>query len=173
MGKWITGKWRLFWHLCPECNSDAPEIDTCLVCNGHRSSDRGFPSKELKLAWWRNFYWEGNACPACTEEMECISDLSDKIDQGNATIASQQAEIERLKARNELFEYPKIVPNHGQVCFIASADAPVDRRYLAVTFDAHLPDFHGYPGRFRDNDGEIVAVYECTWMPAENILGPN
>lgn len=28
--------WRLFWNLCPTCNSDAPECDTCPTCKGNR-----------------------------------------------------------------------------------------------------------------------------------------
>lgn len=29
---WVVAKWRHLWHLCPECNSDAPYRDTCPVC---------------------------------------------------------------------------------------------------------------------------------------------
>jgi hypothetical protein len=32
--KLLAGKWRLWWNLCPACNSDAPTIDRCRVCEG-------------------------------------------------------------------------------------------------------------------------------------------
>lgn len=36
--------WRLWWNLCPICNSDAPEIDQCWCCQGNR---------EFPLPEWR------------------------------------------------------------------------------------------------------------------------
>ena len=28
--------WRLWWGLCPICNSDAPALDTCKCCRGEQ-----------------------------------------------------------------------------------------------------------------------------------------
>lgn len=37
-GFWLRlrARWRVLWGYCPGCNSDAPELDTCRVCNGFR-----------------------------------------------------------------------------------------------------------------------------------------
>lgn len=43
----IRNKIRLFFGVCPKCNSDAPEKDDCSVCNNFY----GTPSKELKKEW--------------------------------------------------------------------------------------------------------------------------
>lgn len=34
MFKRLLYAWRLWWGLCPVCNSDAPAIDTCECCHG-------------------------------------------------------------------------------------------------------------------------------------------
>ena len=44
----LLGKWRLWRGLCPNCNSDAPECDTCKVCYGFR----GCPIP-ARIALWR------------------------------------------------------------------------------------------------------------------------
>jgi hypothetical protein len=48
---------RLFWDLCPECNSDAPELYDCPVCNYYSSADGNPwpPTKETKNVWWKRF----------------------------------------------------------------------------------------------------------------------
>lgn len=52
----LIGWWRLWWHFCPACNSDAPEVDKCQVCEGYRTSRDGYPpSVETKARWWRRF----------------------------------------------------------------------------------------------------------------------
>lgn len=28
----LRGHWRLMFGFCPSCNSDAPKVDTCWVC---------------------------------------------------------------------------------------------------------------------------------------------
>lgn len=30
----LRGWWRISWHRCPQCNSAAPEVDDCPVCEG-------------------------------------------------------------------------------------------------------------------------------------------
>jgi hypothetical protein len=32
----LVMRWRLWWNLCPTCNSDAPECHTCSTCEGSR-----------------------------------------------------------------------------------------------------------------------------------------
>lgn len=52
--KLAIGRWRLWWGLCPECNSDAPEVDCCPVC---RAFDRMHfpPTPAQKLEWWNRY----------------------------------------------------------------------------------------------------------------------
>lgn len=55
--KWLVCWWRLVRGLCPECNSDAPEIDTCDVCGGYRWHDNGGPPGDfIKQQWRRRFF---------------------------------------------------------------------------------------------------------------------
>ena len=51
----IRGDWRLWWGFCPECNSDAPALDTCLVCDGYSSGSPGYvyPPMPMRKAIWR------------------------------------------------------------------------------------------------------------------------
>lgn len=54
---YAAGKWRLMLGMCPMCNSDAPEIDSCPVCNSYHSSrgDKFPPEKSTKEKWWREY----------------------------------------------------------------------------------------------------------------------
>lgn len=48
----LLARWRIWWNLCPACNSDAPEIYTCWCCGGNRI----FPlTVELKNHYRRAF----------------------------------------------------------------------------------------------------------------------
>ena len=49
----LQAKWRLYFGFCPECNSSAPEIDSCYVCDGYRTPYP--PSKETKTEWLRRY----------------------------------------------------------------------------------------------------------------------
>lgn len=40
--------WRIWWGLCPICNSDAPEMDTCECCRGWR----GYPLTDAQRCSW-------------------------------------------------------------------------------------------------------------------------
>jgi hypothetical protein len=45
-------EWRLYWNLCPNCNSDAPRCDRCGTCHGSRE----FPLKpETKERYRHSF----------------------------------------------------------------------------------------------------------------------
>jgi len=48
----LRGRWRLWWNLCPECNSDAPELDTCGVCGGRRNWEK-IGDSQRKIMWDR------------------------------------------------------------------------------------------------------------------------
>lgn len=50
----LRGEDRLFWNCCPACNSDAPELDTCPVCEGDRREPYP-PSKATKQKWRSGF----------------------------------------------------------------------------------------------------------------------
>lgn len=39
------------WSLCPKCNSDAPEKDSCPICMNFY----GHPDKHRKQLWWYKF----------------------------------------------------------------------------------------------------------------------
>lgn len=45
------------WGVCPECNSDAPAIDKCKICKGHRSTydANETPKSILKAEWWLRY----------------------------------------------------------------------------------------------------------------------
>ena len=53
--KKLRGRFRMFWGFCPECNSDAPKMYDCKVCNWYTSSQNGMPIKPLKKMWWERF----------------------------------------------------------------------------------------------------------------------
>lgn len=50
-----VGAWRLVSNLCPLCNSDAPAIDTCPICEGYHTADRGKPDLFTINAWKNKF----------------------------------------------------------------------------------------------------------------------
>lgn len=54
----IWGAQRLWWGFCPQCNSDAPELYDCPVCeyySGHSKDQPYPPTKETKAKWWAKF----------------------------------------------------------------------------------------------------------------------
>lgn len=59
----IKGRWRLYWNVCPACNSDAPECDTCTICMDWHGRNRPMypPPKEEKARWWSRFVLGGRA----------------------------------------------------------------------------------------------------------------
>lgn len=59
-----VGAVRIAMGFCPKCNSDAPELNSCSVCQSYRSSDFGNefpPSKIRKEEWWNRFMEETKA----------------------------------------------------------------------------------------------------------------
>lgn len=54
----LRGAYRLAWGFCPRCNSDAPEIDRCAICDGYRSHTPGHthPPPGTVLSLWRGAY---------------------------------------------------------------------------------------------------------------------
>ncbi len=55
--KLLRARMRLFFGTCPACNSDAPELDHCKVCQGVTWNDRSGrpPSRIVKSVWLRNY----------------------------------------------------------------------------------------------------------------------
>lgn len=51
----LPARFRVALGFCPLCNSDAPELDNCPICDGYSSArgDKFPPSKELKIKWLR------------------------------------------------------------------------------------------------------------------------
>lgn len=49
----LLARWRIWWNLCPACNSDAPECDTCLCCDGSRE----YPLSDMRKQQYRE--WAG------------------------------------------------------------------------------------------------------------------
>ena len=47
----------MVWGFCPKCNSSAPEIDTCKICNNDRTSP--FQKSKKKDYWnnWKYYNW--------------------------------------------------------------------------------------------------------------------
>lgn len=50
----LVGKWRLYWNYCPECNSCAPKMQGCAVCNADTKSYFVW-NKEVEQTWWRRY----------------------------------------------------------------------------------------------------------------------
>lgn len=46
----LVGNWRLWRGYCPACNSDAPAIDTCVICEGCPCAP--WPPNHLQLELW-------------------------------------------------------------------------------------------------------------------------
>lgn len=51
----LRARWRLLFGFCPGCNSSAPAIDTCRVCQNYRGPFP--PNKELKKVWYAYFLY--------------------------------------------------------------------------------------------------------------------
>lgn len=72
-----VGAMRMLFGFCPECNSDAPELGTCKVCEGYHATSIGYtfpPIPETKDRWKRRFLMarcihgfpmEDTDCPEC------------------------------------------------------------------------------------------------------------
>jgi hypothetical protein len=46
---------RIF-NFCPKCNSDAPEKDTCSICD----DAYGYPTRAVCMTWWLDYKDELN-----------------------------------------------------------------------------------------------------------------
>lgn len=49
----LKSRYRVALGFCPLCNSDAPELDECPLCNGYHTArgDEFPPPKALKKLW--------------------------------------------------------------------------------------------------------------------------
>jgi hypothetical protein len=50
----MVGKWRLLFNYCPECNSCAPKLHKCDVCQADTKSYFSW-NKEIERTWWKRF----------------------------------------------------------------------------------------------------------------------
>lgn len=48
----VRCEWRLYWNLCPACNSDAPRCYRCNTCTGSRE----YPLKPETKDRYRHSY---------------------------------------------------------------------------------------------------------------------
>ena len=48
----MVARYRIFWGFCPLCNSDAPEIDKCILCDNNRE----WPRTQRTLDSWQEQY---------------------------------------------------------------------------------------------------------------------
>ena len=48
---------RIYLGFCPICNSDAPDVYDCGMCDGYQSAsgDAWPPTKETKSEWWSRY----------------------------------------------------------------------------------------------------------------------
>lgn len=51
--KRFIARWKMRWGFCPECDSDAPAIDTCPVCRGLKEWP---PSLITHVIRWDNWW---------------------------------------------------------------------------------------------------------------------
>ena len=51
----LRARWRLWWGLCPHCDSQAPAMHICGVCQGFRWWVHGRPTPALKAVWWERY----------------------------------------------------------------------------------------------------------------------
>ena len=47
----LRSRWRVLFGFCPMCNSDAPAVDSCSLCDSHHRATDGEPSGDLKQKW--------------------------------------------------------------------------------------------------------------------------
>lgn len=69
----LNARWRMTFGFCPECNSDAPEMDKCKICNGwfSGSSPEGFPPKKERIESWRRRYFMAKCTHGTPMEDRC------------------------------------------------------------------------------------------------------
>lgn len=52
--KLFIGNYRLFFGNCPKCNSDAPEMYDCNICD-YKDNYHGRKKSEDRRFWWNRF----------------------------------------------------------------------------------------------------------------------
>ena len=83
----IRGWWRSLWKHCPACNDDAPECDTCFVCQNWSGRKRPeWPAPEnLRERWWVVFRSLIDP-PYTLKQMDELSEWQKEIKLGNFVI---------------------------------------------------------------------------------------
>ena len=82
----ILAWWSNLWGYCPECNSDAPELDNCDVCLNDRESPF---KKERNIELWKRYKEYRTRtleiyCPTCTNNLIYWGDMLNE-DEGDKT----------------------------------------------------------------------------------------
>ncbi len=54
MKKLFIGRWRILWGNCPACNSDAPKIYDCNICD-FKKNYNGRTKSDDRQYWWNRF----------------------------------------------------------------------------------------------------------------------
>ncbi len=72
-----NGRWRLWWNLCPECNSDAPYLYDCPVCEYYHG--QWPPSDKTKQEWWRRFESELYVPSGYRQFIENLGSINDEM----------------------------------------------------------------------------------------------
>lgn len=52
--KKIIGRWRLLFGNCPKCNSDAPEMYDCNICD-YKNNYNNRTKAQDRIYWWNRF----------------------------------------------------------------------------------------------------------------------
>lgn len=50
----LLAKWRLYLNYCPECNSCAPELHRCDVCQADTKAHFAW-NKDVEQTWWKRY----------------------------------------------------------------------------------------------------------------------
>ena len=58
---WLRGRWRMWWGVCPLCNSDAPALYRCRVCEFWEPPWRTLGSRGVSPDLW----WDRYLCEIC------------------------------------------------------------------------------------------------------------
>jgi len=52
----LRSRWRVLLGFCPMCNSDAPAVYNCPLCEGWQTTTNGMPDSETRKTWLSNHY---------------------------------------------------------------------------------------------------------------------
>ena len=56
----LLGRWRLLFGNCPACNSDAPEMYDCNICDFSKNYNNRYQNRtkaQDRKFWWNRFIY--------------------------------------------------------------------------------------------------------------------